>query len=318
MPDADPRHQHGLCPRCGRTLRYLGAATEAEPFWQRLSAFFRYPFHRDPLMVVAFCTLVPMFLGPGLFGVLVFIFLALVLFKYTYAVIRHTAEGHMKPPPVSTAWSGQGFAIGIQQMVRSDLASAGVMFSLDTETGYRDAVLISAAYGLGESVVQGTVNPDEYYVHKPTLLAGFRPVLQRKLGSKEFKLVYEEGGSRPTRSVPVRVEERRRFVLDEGEILTLARWACAVEEHYSRHHGQPTPMDMEWAKDGMTGELFLLQARPETVKSQGNEGVQQRFRLKGSSEILVSGRAIGQGSHGDAPRRPPGRPEDVQAVQETL
>ncbi len=117
MPDADPRHQHGLCPRCGRTLRYLGAATEAEPFWQRLSAFFRYPFHRDPLMVVAFCTLVPMFLGPGLFGVLVFIFLALVLFKYTYAVIRHTAEGHMKPPPVSTAWSGQGFAIGIQQMV---------------------------------------------------------------------------------------------------------------------------------------------------------------------------------------------------------
>ncbi len=117
MPDADPRRQHGLCPHCGRAMRYLGAATEAEPFWQRLSAFFRYPFHRDPLMVVAFCTLVPMFLGPGLFGLLVFIFLALVLFKYTYAVIRHTAEGHMKPPPVSTAWSGQGFAIGIQQMV---------------------------------------------------------------------------------------------------------------------------------------------------------------------------------------------------------
>src|SRR5690606_721934 len=110
-------------------------------------------------------------------------------------------------------------SVGVQKMVRSDLASAGVMFSLDTETGYRDAVLISAAYGLGESVVQGTVNPDEYYVHKPTLLKGFRPVLQRKIGSKEFKLVYEEGGSRQTRSVPVPVEERRRFVLDDDEIL---------------------------------------------------------------------------------------------------
>src|SRR5690554_5294270 len=117
MPDADPRRQHGLCPHCGRAMRYLGAATEAEPFWQRISAFFRYPFHRDPLMVVAFCTLVPIFLGDGLSGWLVYILLALVLFKYAYAVIRHTAEGHMKPPPVSTAWSGQGFAIGIQQMV---------------------------------------------------------------------------------------------------------------------------------------------------------------------------------------------------------
>ncbi|MGM0571247.1 hypothetical protein [Marinobacter sp.] len=117
MPDADPRRQHGLCPHCGRTLRYLGAATEAEPFWQRLSAFFRYPFHRDPLMVVAFCTLVPVFLGQGILGWITYVVLALVLFKYTYAVIRHTAEGHMKPPPVNAAWSGDGFAIGIQQMV---------------------------------------------------------------------------------------------------------------------------------------------------------------------------------------------------------
>ncbi len=117
MPDADPRRQHGLCPHCGRTLRYLGAATEAVPFWQRLSAFFRYPFHRDPLMVVAFCTLVPIFLGQGILGWVTYVLLALVLFKYTYAVIRHTAEGHMKPPPVSAAWSGEGLAIGLQQMV---------------------------------------------------------------------------------------------------------------------------------------------------------------------------------------------------------
>lgn len=117
MPDADPRRQHGLCPHCGRTLRYLGAATEAEPFWQRLSAFFRYPFHRDPLLVVAFCTLVPIILGHGVLGWITYVLLALVLFKYTYAVIRHTAEGHMKPPPVATAWSGDGFAIGLQQMV---------------------------------------------------------------------------------------------------------------------------------------------------------------------------------------------------------
>ena len=185
-------------------------------------------------------------------------------------------------------------SVGVQKMVRSDLASAGVMFSLDTETGYRDAVLISAAYGLGESVVQGTVNPDEYYVHKPTLLKGFRPVLQRKIGSKEFKLVYEEGGSRQTRSVPVPVEERRRFVLDDDEILTLAGWACAVEEHYSRHHGAPTPMDMEWAKDGITGELFLVQARPETVHARRAETVLERHHLDERGDLLVTGRSVGE------------------------
>ncbi|MFW5824624.1 MAG: tetratricopeptide repeat protein [Marinobacter sp.] len=117
MPDADPRRQHGLCPHCGRQMRYLGAATEAEPFWQRLSAFFRYPFHMDPLLVVIFCTLVPLFFNRGLLGWVVYVVLALVLFKYTYAVIRHTAGGHMKPPPVAAAYSGAGFAIGLQQMV---------------------------------------------------------------------------------------------------------------------------------------------------------------------------------------------------------
>jgi len=185
-------------------------------------------------------------------------------------------------------------SVGVQKMVRSDLASAGVMFSLDTETGFRDAVLISAAYGLGESVVQGTVNPDEYTVFKPTLLEGFKPILRRKLGSKEFKLVYEEGGSRPTRSVPVPPEERRRYVLNEEEILTLARWACAVEEHYSKHHGAPTPMDMEWAKDGLTGELFLVQARPETVHARRKDTTLERYHLDETGEILVTGRSVGE------------------------
>src|SRR5690606_13531308 len=168
-----------------------------------------------------------------------------------------------------------------------------IMFSLDTETGFRDAVLISAAYGLGESVVQGTVNPDEYTVFKPTLLEGFKPILRRKLGSKEFKLVYEDGGSRPTRSVPVPPEERRRYVVDEEEILTLARWACAVEEHYSKHHGAPTPMDMEWAKDGLTGELFLVQARPETVHAQRAGTVIERHILDETGEVIVTGRSVG-------------------------
>jgi pyruvate,water dikinase len=184
-------------------------------------------------------------------------------------------------------------SVGVQKMVRSDLASAGVMFSLDTETGFRDVVLISAAYGLGESVVQGTVNADEYYVHKPTLLEGYRPVLQKTIGSKEFKLAYEEGGSRPTRSVPVPVEERRRFALNDEEILTLARWACAVEDHYSEHRGEPTPMDMEWAKDGLTGELFLVQARPETVHARRAETFLERYHLDEVGELLVTGRSVG-------------------------
>jgi pyruvate,water dikinase len=184
-------------------------------------------------------------------------------------------------------------SVGVQRMVRSDLASAGVMFSLDTETGFRDVVLISAAYGLGESVVQGTVNPDEYRVFKPTLLQGFSPLLQTRIGSKEFKLVYEVGGSRSTRSVPVPEEERQRPVLTEDEILTLARWACVVEEHYSQHHGADTPMDMEWAKDGLTNELFLVQARPETVHARRPGTTLERHHLDETGELLASGRSVG-------------------------
>jgi len=185
-------------------------------------------------------------------------------------------------------------SIGVQQMVRSDLATSGVMFSIDTETGFRDAVLINAAYGLGENVVQGSVNPDEYCVFKPTLRQGFRPILQRRLGSKEFKLIYDVGGGRMTRNVPVPPEDRARFALCDDDILTLARWACLVEDHYTARRGQPTPMDLEWAKDGFSGRLYIVQARPETVQSRASRETLELFRLRGSGKVLVRGRSVGQ------------------------
>ncbi len=185
-------------------------------------------------------------------------------------------------------------SVGVQKMVRSDLASAGVMFSIDTETGFSNAVLITGAYGLGESVVQGTVNPDEFYVFKPTLTGDLRPILQRKLGTKEFKLVYEEGGTRQTRSVPVSTEDRERFVLSDDDVLTLARWAVLVERHYSGLRGTPTPMDIEWAKDGRSGDLYLVQARPETVHTQRDAMVLERFHLESKGELLAKGRSVGE------------------------
>jgi len=136
-------------------------------------------------------------------------------------------------------------SIGVQRMVRSDLAASGVMFTIDTETGFRDAVLINAAYGLGENVVQGSVNPDEYCVFKPTLRQGFRPILHKQLGNKEFKLVYDMGGGRMTKNVPVSPGDRGRFAITDDEIVTLARWACLVEDHYSAKRGQATPMDLK-------------------------------------------------------------------------
>lgn len=185
-------------------------------------------------------------------------------------------------------------SIGVQRMVRSDLACSGVMFSIDTETGFRDAVLINAAYGLGENVVQGSVNPDEVLVFKPTLKQGFRPILQKRLGSKEFKLVYDMGGGRMTRNVPVAPHDRARFALSDEEILTLARWASVIEEHYSRKRGQFTPMDMEWAKDGLTGDLWIVQARPETVQSQKSTQSQESYRLLEKGTVLVCGRSVGE------------------------
>jgi pyruvate,water dikinase len=185
-------------------------------------------------------------------------------------------------------------SIGVQRMVRSDLATSGVMFTLDTETGFRDVVLINAAYGLGENVVQGAVNPDECYIFKPTLAQGFRPVLQKITGSKEFKMIYDSGGGRMVRNVPVQPEDRARFCVSDDDLLELARWACVIEEHYSAKRGQPVPMDIEWAKDGRTGELFIVQARPETVRSREAAGVVETYRLRERGPVLVSGRGVGE------------------------
>jgi pyruvate,water dikinase len=185
-------------------------------------------------------------------------------------------------------------SIGVQRMVRSDLASSGVMFSIDTETGFQDIILINAAFGLGENVVQGSINPDEYFVFKPTLKQGFRPILQKRLGSKEFKLVYDIGGSKMVKNIPVAPDDRSRFAITDDEILCLARWACLIEDHYSQERGQYTPMDMEWAKDGNTGELFILQARPETVQSQKSLDKVEVYHLKEKGPALVRGRSVGE------------------------
>ncbi len=188
-------------------------------------------------------------------------------------------------------------SIGVQRMVRSDLASAGVMFSIDTETGFRDTVLLTAAYGLGENVVQGAVNPDEWLIFKPTLEQGFSPIVSRSLGSKAIRMVYGEadsGDSRPVRNLEVPEVERQRFALTDPEVLTLARWACRIERHYSERRGAPTPMDIEWAKDGESGELFILQARPETVQSRQSGAVLRSWHLEPhQAELITSGRAIG-------------------------
>ncbi|HYL89011.1 MAG TPA: phosphoenolpyruvate synthase [Burkholderiales bacterium] len=189
----------------------------------------------------------------------------------------------------------QGFAHGdvalsaaVQQMVRSDLGASGVLFTLDTESGFRDVVFITSAYGLGEMVVQGAVNPDEFYVHKPLLERGKPAIVRRALGSKLQKMVFgsaREAG-KSTRTVDVPENERQRFSLADAEILELARYAVAIERHYGR------PMDIEWGKDGNDGKLYILQARPETVKSRKRD-VEERFALKGRSKVLVTGRAIG-------------------------
>lgn len=185
-------------------------------------------------------------------------------------------------------------SVGVQKMVRSDLASSGVMFSIDTETGFKNAALVTAAYGLGENVVQGAVNPDEYFVFKPTLKEGKRPILEKRLGSKEIKMVYDVGGSKLTKNVPVSGPERDQYCINDDEILTLAKWACIIEDHYSESRGKYTPMDIEWAKDGITGELFIVQARPETVQSQKAGNVIRNFKLQGTSDVVVRGRAVGE------------------------
>ena len=184
-------------------------------------------------------------------------------------------------------------SIGVQRMVRSDLGVSGIMFTIDTETGFPDVVLINASYGLGEPIVQGAVTPDEYCVFKPPLEQDLRPILRKTIGSKEFKLVYDEGGSRAVKTVPVAPGDRAQFALCDSDILALARWGCAIERHYSQARGTPTPMDIEWAKDGRTGELFIVQARPETVQARRDVQQLEHYRLKRPGRVLVSGRSVG-------------------------
>ncbi len=179
---------------------------------------------------------------------------------------------------------------GIQRMVRSDKGAAGVMFTLDTESGFRDAVFVTSSYGLGETVVQGAVNPDEFYVHKPMLEAGKKAVVRRNLGSKMIKMTFaaEKVAGKSTITEDVEENLRHQFSINDEEVMELARYAQIIEKHYQR------PMDIEWGKDGVDGKLYILQARPETVQSQAHAGKQEKFKLKSFSKVLASGRAIGQ------------------------
>jgi pyruvate,water dikinase len=184
-------------------------------------------------------------------------------------------------------------SVGIQRMVRS--ACAGVVFTLDTESGFRDVVLVTGAWGLGETVVQGSVNPDEFWVHKPTLRDGHRPIVRRERGDKAIRMVRASGagGSKPTRIEAVPEPERQRFVLSDDDVLQLARWALVIEDHYTAHHGRPTPMDIEWAKDERTGELAIVQARPETVHSQKTAPTIEIYKLRQKGHVLARGKSVG-------------------------
>ncbi|MCM0044830.1 MAG: phosphoenolpyruvate synthase [Burkholderiaceae bacterium] len=200
---------------------------------------------------------------------------------------------------------------GVQRMVRSDLGAAGVMFTIDTESGFQDVVFITSSYGLGETVVQGAVNPDEFYVHKPMLAAGKLPIIRKNIGSKLIKMEFtgEAKAGRSVRTIDVPIEQRNRYSLTDAEIAELATYAVIIEKHYQR------PMDIEWGKDGRDGKLYILQARPETVKSQQKHGdAQQRFKLKGSGTVLASGRAIGQ-KIGAGPVRVIKDPDEMERVQ---
>lgn len=191
------------------------------------------------------------------------------------------------------AHSDVALSAGVQRMVRSDLGAAGVMFTIDTESGFQDVVFITSSYGLGETVVQGAVNPDEFYVHKPMLQAGKRAVIRRNLGSKLIQMVFasaaeKEQGGKLVKTVDVPLEQRNRYSLTDDDVEALARYALVIEKHYGR------PMDIEWGKDGTDGQLYILQARPETVKSQQQGKAEMRYKLKGKGAVLAEGRAIGQ------------------------
>jgi len=183
-------------------------------------------------------------------------------------------------------------SVGVQKMVRSDKGASGVMFTLDTESGFKDVVLINAAYGLGENVVQGAVNPDEYFIFKSTVFS-HKPIIQKRIGEKEIKMIYSKEGNKPVKNVSVPKEERLKFALNDEDIMVLARWGTLIEQHYSEKAGHYKPMDIEWAKDGITGELFIVQARPETVVSQKSANVLETYVLEEQGKELVRGQSVG-------------------------
>jgi pyruvate,water dikinase len=186
-------------------------------------------------------------------------------------------------------------SVAVMKMVRSDIGASGVIFTLDTESGFRDVVFVTGCYGLGETIVQGEVDPDEFYVHKPTLSQGFRCVLRRRLGAKQIRMVYgKRGGSHATLTRNVPDAERRKFCISDAEVLNLADFAVRIEAHYSKHAGTAMPMDIEWARDGSDGKLYIIQARPETVASQRSPDVYETYALRGRAPVIVTGRAVGE------------------------
>ncbi len=207
---------------------------------------------------------------------------------YTPRAIRYRID-------MGFADTSVALAVGVQKMVRSDRASAGVIFTLDPETGHRGVIFVTSSWGLGESVVQGRVAPDQFVVHKATLRAGFAPIVWKRLGSKEARLVYDEQGHKQVRGESVPEADRTRFSLSDEDVLTLSRWAAKIEDHYSKKRGADVPMDIEWAKDGVSGELYVVQARPETVHSRRAHPKLHLYTMKGKAEPLVSGLAIGDG-----------------------
>jgi len=186
-------------------------------------------------------------------------------------------------------------SVGVQKMVRSDLASAGVIFTLDPDTGHRGVVLVTSSWGLGESVVQGRVLPDQFYVHKATLAKGFPSLVRKKVGTKEVRLVYDNGGHKQVRDERVPDDERAKLSLSDEDVLTLARWSIEIEEHYTHERGQDTPMDIEWAKDGASGDLFIVQARPETVHSRRAAPTLRLYEIEPGAKARVNGLAVGDG-----------------------
>jgi len=205
---------------------------------------------------------------------------------YTPRAIRYRVD-------MGFAHARVALSVGVQMIVRSDLAASGVMFTLDTETGFRDVVMIDGAFGMGENIVQGKVAPDTFLVHKPTLAAGFRPLIRRRLGAKEFKLVYDER-AHMLKNVAASMAERSAFCITDDEALLLAKWAVQIEEHYSQRSGKLTPMDIEWARDGVSGEMFIVQARPETVHAMRPSPTLQMYSLRRGGHVITSGLAVGE------------------------